>query len=232
MREKAIQHSDTFITLPREVCASDAIDWPGKILWAEVYSFTRQGRACWLSLGELADRIHRSSRQVSTYIGELQRLGWLSIEGVDGRRRHLAAHLPDPRSQLLPTKPTSTKPASTIEADRVADTKPTASQTRSPLPTNKKDRRKTEENEQENTGRARPKDVEEVRTYFAELNCDDPDVFWDYWTSAGWRRKGGPIKDWRAAARTWARQPFRRDNRGPRAERQLDPTAASAWAQS
>ena len=29
-----MQQSDTFITLPREVCASDAIDWPGKVLWA------------------------------------------------------------------------------------------------------------------------------------------------------------------------------------------------------
>ena len=232
MREKAIQQADTFISLPRSVCTNTELDWPAKVLWAEVYSFTRQGRPCWLSLSELADRIHRSSRQVSTYIGQLQSMGWLSVEGVDGRRRHLAAHLPNPRSQPLPTKPASTKPASTIEADRVADTKPASRQTRGQLLTNKKERRKQEENAQENTGKARPRDLAEVRAYFAELDCSDPDVFWDYWTSAGWRRKGGPIKDWRAAARTWARQPFRRDNRGPREGRKLDAAEASRWARS
>lgn len=62
------------------------------------------------------------------------------------------------------------------------------------------------------SNKAQPFDVEEVIDYFLELE-DTPEEaanFYDYWTSAGWRRKSGPIKDWKATARTWVRSPYRK----------------------
>lgn len=221
-----------FIAIPRAVCASTAVDWPAKVVWAEVHSFTRQGRPCWLSVAELAARVHRSPRQVTAYLAELMELRWLVVTAQNGRRRQLAALVPQeasihPRDPLPPTQPASTQPASTIEADRVADLKPTAWQPRDPLPTNKKQRRNREENEQ-HTDKARPKNADEVRAYFEELNAaHEAEGFHDYWTSAGWRRKSGPIRDWRAAARNWLRQPHRS---GPAKARQLDPGRALSWA--
>ena len=32
---------------------------------------------------------------------------------------------------------------------------------------------------------------------------DEAESFYDYWESAGWSRKSGKIKDWRATVRTW-----------------------------
>lgn len=224
--------SGHFITLPREICASTAVDWPAKIVWAEVHSFTRQDRPCWLSVAELARRVHRSPRQVTAYLADLMALGWLEVVGVDGRRRKLAAHVPDPGSQHPgstppPWKPASRKHASTVEADSVAAKQPTAWQPSSPPPTNKKERRNREEKEKQ-TDNAKPQNIEQARAYFAELNAEhEAETFYDYWTSAGWRRKSGPIKDWRAAARNWLRQPHRGR---PNSARQLDAGRALSWA--
>lgn len=215
----------TFITLPREVLDIQGLEWPAKIVWGEVYAFSRQGRPCWLSLAELGRRCHRSPRQVSAYLKQLTGIGMLRVEAVNGRRRHLRALMPDPSSPPLPMKPTSMKPTSTMAVGDVAATRPIASQDRSPLPTNKKEKK---ENEEEKTNRGRAHSLEAVREYFTELGAaDEAEQFWDYWTSAGWRRKSGPLKDWKAAARNWMRQPYRR---GDRQGRQLDAGAALEWA--
>lgn len=221
-----------FIAIPRAVCASTAVDWPAKIVWAEVHSFTRQGRPCWLSVAELAKRVHRSPRQVTAYLAELMELRWLVVTAHNGRRRQLAALVPQEAgiyagSEPPPTQPASTQPAATVEAGRVAATQPTAELPSSRLPSNKKQRRNIEENEQQ-TDRARPQNLETVRAYFDELRApDEAEPFHDYWTSAGWRRKSGPIRDWRAAARNWLRQPHRS---GPAQARQLDAGRALSWA--
>ena len=50
-----------------------------------------------------------------------------------------------------------------------------------------------------------PPTVEEVRAYCQERNNGiDPEAFVDYYTANGWTQgRGKPIKDWRAAVRTW-----------------------------
>ena len=48
--------------------------------------------------------------------------------------------------------------------------------------------------------------VEEVRAYCLERgNSVDPQKFVDYYESNGWRVGKNPMKDWRAAVRTWER---------------------------
>ena len=50
-----------------------------------------------------------------------------------------------------------------------------------------------------------PPTLEETRAIFAEHNAPASEAqrCLDYWTSAGFRRKAGPIKDWPATCRTW-----------------------------
>lgn len=58
------------------------------------------------------------------------------------------------------------------------------------------------------TGRAifTPPTVEEVRSYCAErMNNVDAERFVDYYTANGWKVGKNPMKDWRAAIRTWER---------------------------
>ena len=49
-----------------------------------------------------------------------------------------------------------------------------------------------------------PPTVEEVRAYCTEKGYKvDPQRFVDYYTSNGWRVGKNPMKDWKAAVRTW-----------------------------
>lgn len=52
-----------------------------------------------------------------------------------------------------------------------------------------------------------PPTVDEVRAYCAEKGYSlDADRFVDYYTSNGWRVGKNPMKDWKAAVRTWNRK--------------------------
>lgn len=49
--------------------------------------------------------------------------------------------------------------------------------------------------------------LDEVKTYCSERgNKVDPERFIDYYTANGWRVGKNPMKDWKAAVRTWERQ--------------------------
>lgn len=46
--------------------------------------------------------------------------------------------------------------------------------------------------------------VEQVRDYITEKNYTvDAEKFWDYYESKGWKVGHSPMKDWKAAVRTW-----------------------------
>lgn len=52
-----------------------------------------------------------------------------------------------------------------------------------------------------------PPTVDEVKTYCTEKGYAlDADRFVDYYTSNGWRVGKNPMKDWKAAVRTWSRK--------------------------
>ena len=62
--------------------------------------------------------------------------------------------------------------------------------------------------ERSNSAQARfvPPTIEEVAAYVAEKSLDmDPDAFCDFYASKGWKVGNQPMKDWKAAARNWAR---------------------------
>ena len=56
------------------------------------------------------------------------------------------------------------------------------------------------------TGKSKRPTVEEVREYCKERgNQVDPERWFDYYTSNGWKVGKNPMKDWKAAVRTWER---------------------------
>ena len=61
-----------------------------------------------------------------------------------------------------------------------------------------------------------PPSVEEVRAYCHERNNGvDPQRFVDYYTANGWTQgRGKPIKDWRAAVRTWEHNSYDKKSSG------------------
>lgn len=69
-----------------------------------------------------------------------------------------------------------------------------------------------------------PPTLEEVKAYCLERNNKvNPERFYDYYTANGWvQGKGKPIKDWKAAVRTWERadneKPVTRQNKSDGSE--------------
>lgn len=61
---------------------------------------------------------------------------------------------------------------------------------------------------------AKPSCYEELRDYGLEIGLPKSEcqVCFDYWESAGWKRKSGPVKDWKATVRVWASK-WKKDNR-------------------
>lgn len=56
--------------------------------------------------------------------------------------------------------------------------------------------------------------VEEVAAYCQERkNGINPEQFIDYYTANGWRVGKAPMKDWRAAVRTWERNGRKSDRK-------------------
>jgi hypothetical protein len=56
----------------------------------------------------------------------------------------------------------------------------------------------------ETTKRFTTPSVSDLATYFGEIGLtEDPQRFYDYYQSKGWKVGTTPMKDWRAAARTW-----------------------------
>lgn len=66
---------------------------------------------------------------------------------------------------------------------------------------------KEEEKEKKSIKRFVPPTVEEVEAYCRERNNGvDPQTFVDFYTAKGWKIGKDPMKDWKAAVRTWERK--------------------------
>ena len=67
----------------------------------------------------------------------------------------------------------------------------------------------TKDIEKDRKGRFTPPTLEEVKAYCRERNNGvDAERFLDYYTANGWKVGKNPMKDWRAAVRTWERDSF------------------------
>lgn len=81
------------------------------------------------------------------------------------------------------------------------------------------------DNANEKSKRFAPPSVEEVAAYCRERrNRVNPQQFVDFYASKGWRVGNQPMKDWKAAMRTWEQRDkdLPRDNHGTEREQDLD----------
>ena len=71
-----------------------------------------------------------------------------------------------------------------------------------------KEKEKEKDNDKENKKRVFiPPTVNEVAEYCRERNNDiNPERFIDFYTSKGWKVGNQPMKDWKAAVRTWEKR--------------------------
>jgi hypothetical protein len=66
-------------------------------------------------------------------------------------------------------------------------------------------------------GPNKPEAYEELRAYGLEIGLPRDECMgcWDWWESAGWIRKAGPVRDWKATVRSWKDNWKKKLNKGP-----------------
>ena len=108
--------------------------------------------------------------------------------------------LPLPYEQWLASLPETSQPETSNDTNRYPTTTTTATSTDCCyMPAAGKPPRQPQ--------RQIPPTLEEVRAYAAQRGDPlDPEAFMDYYTANGWKVGRNPMKDWKAAVRTWARK--------------------------
>ena len=108
--------------------------------------------------------------------------------------------LPLPYEQWLASLPETSQPETSNDTNRYPTTTATATSTDCCyMPAAVRPPRQPQ--------RQIPPTVEEVRAYAAQRGDPfDPEAFMDYYTANGWKVGRNPMKDWKAAVRTWARK--------------------------
>lgn len=155
------------------------------LVYAFVYGYSQDAMGgYWGSLTNTAEALNISKRTVSDLFTRLLDKGLLVKKEItlDGVRRCLY-------SAVVPAD---------AEAQPPAAPAPSAPEKREPKPQ-----------------RTKPPTLDEVQEYCATRgNKVDAQRFYDFYTANGWvqGRSGKPIKDWRAAVRTWETMTDKYDN--------------------
>ena len=175
------------IWIPAEIWETKELSWNEKVVLLEIDSFTASGRDCFISdeyIGNLVGVNERTARRI---LSKLISLGYVKKTRFDGRKRYIESTLTD----------------HIVRADRTN----LSGQGGQECPntnnhiTNTNLLLKKEEYKEE---RFRKPSLEEVSEYCLERrNGIDPQAFIDFYESKGWKVGNTPMKDWRAAIRTW-----------------------------
>lgn len=176
------------VWIPKEIWLDKRLNALDKIILTEIDSLDQGEDGCWASNQYIAEFCQCSPTKVSTSISKLVKFGYLYIKSFDGRTRKLKSRLSNFERQTV--------------KDCKADTQIL-----------KESNIKSNTNNNPKNKRFSPPSVEEVQAYCEERkNHVNPVRFVDFYTMKGWMVGKNPMKDWKAAVRTWEQ----RENRtGP-----------------
>ena len=178
------------IWFPIEIWEANDLDWNEKILLMEIDSFTSKGMDCFMSNEYIAEFLKVSEWKAGQMVNDLINKGYVIKTKFDGRRRFIESNV---RSRLVDFQ---NQPFEKQKADFGKS-----------IPNYNKYNNDSLQNHQSNNKRFTPPTFDEVDFYCCERgNTIDPQAFIDYYTSNGWKVGNVPMKDWKAAVRTWERR--------------------------
>ena len=173
------------IWIPIEIWQDKSLSWNEKILLMEIDSFTAKARECYISNEYIAELLGVTDRCARKYLSHLLELELIRVVKFDGRKRYVE---------------------STISFQ--AEWNICSRQDGASVP-------HTDNNEYINnnslykrgSSRFQKPSIDEIRQYCSSRNNSvDPDQFFNFYESKGWTIGKSPMKDWRAAVRTWEKR--------------------------
>ena len=201
--------------IPAEILFDKRLTAMDKLLLAGL-ALLDNGEGCFATNGYLARVCGCNETKVSKAVAKLKNIDLITTVFYDGRQRVLKANLAEkpslPRQNANHTLSKSQpnlgkKPSLPCQNDNL-----TLSNCQTATSYIKKEDKKSDNK------RFAPPTLEEVRAYCRERNNRvDAQRFIDYYTSNGWKVGRNPMKDWKAAVRTWERGDYgggKRENKG------------------
>lgn len=193
--------------IPDEYWKDKSLTIQEKILMAEIASFTKNGKDCFLSNESIGELLGVGPWRASIIVSSLIRKQRVRVAGFDGKKRYLA--LCETQSQPL------AKPKDTIPTDT---TYPSVESTNRNLHNDEKD--------------FVPPTVAQVYDYVKDKGMKDPMGFANYYvktqTENGWTRRQGnklvPVSNWKNNVNQW--MPNHMNHDFPKPEIQQTPTFA------
>ena len=184
------------IWIPIEIWQDKSLSWNEKILLMEIDSFTSKGHECYISNEYIADLLGVTDRCARKYLSHLQDSGLIRVVKFDGRKRYVE---------------------STISFH--AGWNDCSMQGGHSVP-------HTDNNEYININslynkgavRFQKPSLDDIRAYcISRGNNVDSEQFFNFYESKGWTIGKSPMRDWRAAVRTWEKRekeiaPRKREN--------------------
>ena len=175
------------VWIPKAVWLDDRLNALDKVILTEIDSLDQSERGCYASNRHLAEFCQCSETKVSTAISKLVKLGYVYVQKFDGRTRELKSSLTKFERQTLKNCEADSQVLKESNTDTNPDTNP--------------------EKKSGRASRFTPPTVDEVKAYCQERqNGIDAEAFVDFYVSKGWKVGSQPMRDWKAAVRTWERR--------------------------
>ena len=214
------QEGGMFIVIPSVVKLDTELPLSAQMLYGIITWKCNKGACTWATNRELGEDLGVSAKRVSALLALLEERGHIEteIEYKEGTKEILRRYIypimrsargmerrdPPPKNEDTPPSKQAYLPSNaggpSSENKKISppivpptgDSAPAEAATEDKPAPEKKSRRFV------------PPDVEQVRAYCRERgNSIDPEAFVDYYASKGWTVGRAPMKDWRAAVRTW-----------------------------
>ena len=175
------------IWVPAEIWEDTNLTWNEKVVLMEIDSFTAAGKDCFISDSYIGNLIGVTERTARRILSKLINQGYVKKTCFDGRTRYIESTITDRIVRAEWTK------MSGQTGHECPDTINNITNT------NLQEKEKIYKKE-----RFEKPTVSEVKAYCEERrNNIDPQAFVDFYDSKGWKVGNTPMRDWKAAVRTW-----------------------------
>ena len=174
------------IWIPIEIWQDKSLSWNEKILLMEIDSFTSKGHECYISNEYIAELLGVSMSWASKCLSHLMEIGYVKMVRFDGRKRYVESTI-----QFKADLNNSSMQDGTLVQHTNIENK---------YINNNSLYKKSGSHFQKPS-------LDEIRQYcISRGNKVDPEQFFNFYESKGWIIGKSPMKDWRAAVRTWEKR--------------------------
>ena len=174
------------IWIPIEIWQDKSLSWNEKILLMEIDSFTSKGHECYISNEYIAELLGVSMSWASKCLSHLMEIGYVKMVRFDGRKRYVESAI-----QFKADLNNSAMQDGTLVQHTNIENK---------YINNNSLYKKSNSHFQKPS-------LDEIRQYcISRSNKVDPEQFFNFYESKGWIIGKSPMKDWRAAVRTWEKR--------------------------